>query len=88
MGEFVRVHTNRSVVARAAWHGTRIILRQVSPESIDIFDFILELHRSCAGRWDVLIDEEFLSQDDCNTWLDYAATFLSNVGNYYVGYFT
>jgi len=27
-------------LARAAWHGSRIIMRQVSPESPDIFDFI------------------------------------------------
>lgn len=69
---------------RAAWHGARIILRQVSPESIDIFDFILELYQSCSGDWDMLVAEGCIGQEDCDAFLDYAATFLSNVGNYYV----
>ncbi|RJE18205.1 Peptidase family M49 [Aspergillus sclerotialis] len=29
-------------MSRAAWHGSRIIMRQTSPESIGIFDFIME----------------------------------------------
>ncbi|KAF2270745.1 peptidase M49, dipeptidyl-peptidase III [Lojkania enalia] len=70
-------------LARAAWHGARVILRQVSPESIGIFDFILELHSSCSGDWDKLVNEGFIEQEDCKHFLDYAATFLSNLGNYY-----
>lgn len=38
-------------LSRAAWSGTRIILRQVSPESLAIFNFILELYRTCRGDW-------------------------------------
>ncbi len=76
--------TNSPVNVRAAWHGARIILRQVSPESIDIFDFILELYGSCSGNWDMLVAEEYINQEDCDAFLDYAATFLSNIGNYYV----
>ncbi|KAF2177998.1 hypothetical protein K469DRAFT_676466 [Zopfia rhizophila CBS 207.26] len=72
-------------MARAAWHGARIILRQVSPESIDIFDFILALYWSCSGDWDVLVAEGCIGQRDCDAFLDYAATLLSNLGNYYVG---
>jgi membrane protease subunit (stomatin/prohibitin family) len=75
---------NLSINIRAAWHGARIILRQVSPESIDIFDFILEFHWSCSGNWDVLVAQHFITQEDCDAFLDYAATFLSNIGNYYV----
>ncbi|KAF2124107.1 peptidase M49, dipeptidyl-peptidase III [Dothidotthia symphoricarpi CBS 119687] len=70
-------------MARAAWYGARIILRQVSPESIGIFEFILELYRSCSGDWNVLVTEGCISQEDCSAFLDYAATFMSNVGNYY-----
>ncbi|KAJ5058664.1 peptidase family M49-domain-containing protein [Bipolaris maydis] len=70
-------------MARAAWHGARIILRQVSPESTDIFNYILELYRSCSGNWDILVAEKHISQEDCDAFLDYAATFLSNIGNYY-----
>ncbi|KAH7304979.1 peptidase family M49-domain-containing protein [Stachybotrys elegans] len=70
-------------LARAAWHGSRIILRQVSPESAPIFDFILELHRSCQGDWTSIATDSGLQQEDVDSFLRYAAIFLSNIGNYY-----
>ena len=76
-----------AITNSAAWQGTRIILRQVSPESLCIFDFILELYTSCSGNWDVLIVENWIEKEDCSALLDYAAIFLSNVGNYYVSTF-
>ncbi|TLS22073.1 uncharacterized protein PpBr36_09394 [Pyricularia pennisetigena] len=69
-------------MARAAWHGTRIILRQVSPESTSIFDFILELHNFCNGNWSSLTGPD-VSEERLGGFLVYAATFLSNVGNYF-----
>ncbi|KAL7919046.1 peptidase family M49 domain-containing protein [Trichoderma austrokoningii] len=69
-------------MARAAWLGARIILRQVSPEASSIFDFIIELHRSCSGNWNSLIGNG-LSNDELQALLTYMATFLSNIGNYY-----
>ncbi|KPM44896.1 Dipeptidyl peptidase 3 [Neonectria ditissima] len=69
-------------MARSAWFGARIILRQVSPEAPAIFDFILELHHVCNGDWSSLVGPG-LSKDDLQRFLTYAATFLSNVGNYY-----
>lgn len=76
-------------MARAAWCGARIILRQVSPESPAIFDFILELYRSSGGDWDALLrsliqNGKPVQRNDLDRFLTYAATFLSNVGNYYV----
>jgi hypothetical protein len=44
----------------------------------------MELHSSCAGDWGTLVTEGCLSQEDCDAFLDYSATFLSNIGNYYV----
>ncbi|ELR06233.1 hypothetical protein GMDG_02028 [Pseudogymnoascus destructans 20631-21] len=70
-------------MSRAAWHGTKIILRQVSPESIAIFDFIMELYASCGGDWKSLVGEGGITSQDCAAFLRYAATFLSNIGNYY-----
>lgn len=58
-------------------------MRQVSPESIPIFDFILELHAHCTGNWDTFIGDD-VSEESLRKFLAYAATFLSNVGNYYV----
>lgn len=50
-----------------------------------IFDFILELYASCSGNWRMLAEENGITADECDAFLDYAATFLSNLGNYYVG---
>lgn len=75
-------------MARAAWSGTRIILRQVSPEANDIFDFLMQLYESCKrhfqGCWTALADGVGLPHAEVEAFLDYAATFLSNIGNYYV----
>lgn len=38
-------------ISRASFAGTRINLRQVSPESEPIYDFILALHRHCNGEY-------------------------------------
>ena len=37
-------------ISRASLAGTRINLRQISPESEPIYDFILALHRNCSGK--------------------------------------
>ncbi|KAI0427570.1 hypothetical protein F5Y09DRAFT_350328 [Xylaria sp. FL1042] len=72
----------RLSVLRAAWFGTSIILRQVSSESSAIYHFILELFRSCSGNRDGLI-EPGVSGEEVHSFLTYAATFLSNLGNYF-----
>jgi len=59
------------------------VLAQVSPEGQGIFDFVLELYRTCSGDWKSLADDT-INNDELNRFLTYAATFLSNVGNYYV----
>lgn len=71
-------------LAQAAWYGARIIMRQVSPESNGIFDLIIELYQSCSGQWTVFVDEGCVSQEELSAFLDYAALFLSNLGNYFV----
>ncbi|KAI1802972.1 dipeptidyl peptidase III [Daldinia bambusicola] len=71
-------------LSRAAWSGARIILRQVSPESIDIFEFILELHRSCGGDWNQFHENYGVAEEGLEAFLEFAATFLSNIGNYYL----
>jgi len=60
-------------------------LRQVSPESFAIFDFILALYQSCDGDWSSLVGQGgVVTEQDMASFLEYAATFLSNIGNYYV----
>lgn len=60
-------------MSKAAHAGTRIVLRQVSPESEDIFDVIMAIHKHKNGKY--VSNEEKL-------YLEYASMFLSNLGNY------
>ncbi len=41
----------------AAFLGTRITLRQVSPESEPIYDFIVSLYDACKGDWKILQEQ-------------------------------
>lgn len=59
------------------------MLRQVSPESNMIFDFIMELYHSCNGEWERLQDNIGISKSEMRSFLDFAAVFLHNIGNYY-----
>lgn len=81
-----RVFRNKALTynSRAAWSGTRIILRQVSPESNDIFDFITALYHAYGGNWEKLATKTQVDSEEVERFLDYAAMFLSNVGNYFV----
>lgn len=68
--------------SRACFAGTRIVLRQVSPESEHIYDFIVALHKHSKGDYSALAKEAGLSQEEIDAYLDYAAQFLGNNGNY------
>ena len=69
-------------LSRAAFHGTRVTLAQVSPESPIIYDLILALHRACSGDYKKLSAETSVSPSNIALWLEYAAQFLGNAGNY------
>lgn len=69
-------------LSRASSAGQRIILAQISPESIPIYDLILEIHKSCNGNYQKLAKDVSISQEDVSLWLEYAAQFLGNSGNY------
>ena len=71
-------------LSRASWHGTRIVLQQVSPEAEDIFDFIIEVYRSLSGSWSTLAAVSGIAASDANAFEEYAAQFLCNLGNYIV----
>lgn len=69
-------------LSRASFSGQRIILAQISPESLPIYDLIISLHKACAGDYKKLAERTSASQDDVTLWLEYAAQFLGNSGNY------
>ncbi|KAJ9142157.1 putative dipeptidylpeptidase III [Pleurostoma richardsiae] len=69
-------------ISQASLAGNRIVLRQVSPESESIYDFIIALHKSCGGDWKALAAKAAVEEDDLTSFLHYAAQFLGNSGNY------
>jgi dipeptidyl-peptidase III len=69
-------------LSRASFLGTRITLRQVSPESVPIYELIVAVHKACDGDYDTLASDTGVSRDDVELWLEYAAQFLGNCGNY------
>lgn len=69
-------------ISRAAWAGTRINLRQVSPESEGIYDFILALHKGCNGDWKKLQADAGVAEEDVKQFLNYSAQVLGNGGNF------
>lgn len=71
-------------LSRAAWHGTRVILQQTSPEANGIFDLIIALHKSCHGRWNDWVADGTVTEQELSAFLDYAALFLSYIGNFFV----
>lgn len=68
--------------ARACFSGTRIVLRQCSPESESIYDFIVELHNAFKGDWKAVQEKAGLSDEELKHFLSYSAQFLGNCGNY------
>jgi len=73
-------------LSRAAWSSASIILSQTSPESISIFQFILEVYKSCEGNWPELASSVGIEIEELRRFLDYAAVFLGNIGNYFVSH--
>lgn len=66
-------------MSRASHFGTRVVLRQVSPESESIYDLILNIHGGLQGDYKNLKN---VDPEDIQCYLEYAAQFLSNLGNY------
>ncbi|KAL1891258.1 hypothetical protein Sste5346_007717 [Sporothrix stenoceras] len=69
-------------ISRASFAGNRIVLRQVSPEAESIFDFILALNTAAAGDWKGLAAKAGVEEAHLTAFLQYAAQFLGNSGNY------
>ena len=61
-------------------------MRQVSPESTHIYELIIEVYRACGGDWLKCAAMTSVSSKDVQDFVQYAALFLGNVGNYYVSW--
>ncbi|KAK6464589.1 dipeptidyl-peptidase [Scheffersomyces coipomensis] len=75
-------------LSRASHWGTRAVLRSVSPESENIYDLILRIHKVLSEPSSNEVYEEIIgkklpdSKVLVTQYLEYASQFLSNVGNY------
>ncbi|KAI1129232.1 peptidase family M49 [Nemania abortiva] len=69
-------------MSRAAFEGTRIILRQNAAEAEAIFDLIMALHRHCDGNWKALGQSAAVADIEIQYFLEYTSMFLANLGNY------
>lgn len=58
------------------------MLRQISPESEPIYDLILSLYQDSNGDWKSLAKKTGVSDENLRFFLEYAAQFLGNNGNY------
>ncbi|KAH3661796.1 hypothetical protein OGAPHI_005974 [Ogataea philodendri] len=67
-------------MSKAGFWGTRVVLRSVSPESEQIYDLILSIHKALKGDYSIL--EKHLGKEAKTGYLEYASQFLSNLGNY------
>jgi dipeptidyl-peptidase III len=48
-----------------------------------IYGIIMSLHEIAKGDWNGLAVQYNITEADMQGFLDYAACFLSNIGNYY-----
>ncbi|KAF2842149.1 dipeptidyl-peptidase III [Patellaria atrata CBS 101060] len=69
-------------ISIACFAGTRVVLRQTSPESEPIYDFIIALHNFSGGDWQKVKQESAISDEELQYFLNYSAQFLGNGGNY------
>lgn len=69
-------------ISKASFAGNRIVLRQVSPEAESIYDFIIALNKTAAGDWKALAATAGIEDAHLDAFLQYAAQFLGNSGNY------
>lgn len=69
-------------ISRASFLGTRVVLRQISPESEPIYDFILNAHKGKEGEWVQVQQKAGITEEELHHFLHYAAQFLGNNGNY------
>jgi dipeptidyl-peptidase-3 len=54
----------------------------VSPESENIYDFIISLHKASGGDWQALAKKAGVDETQLDHFFSYAAQFLGNSGNY------
>jgi dipeptidyl-peptidase-3 len=67
---------------KAAVACSRVVLKQVSPESSAIFDLVVALGNACNCNWQSLAISVGVEIKTVHQFLEYAARVLNSLGNY------
>ncbi|KAF3222492.1 hypothetical protein TWF679_005964 [Orbilia oligospora] len=69
-------------ISKASFAGTRVVLRQVSPESEPLFDLILTVARHVENDFSKIVEACNVTEDEKNKFAEFGAQVLANLGNY------
>ncbi|EPS42799.1 hypothetical protein H072_3127 [Dactylellina haptotyla CBS 200.50] len=69
-------------ISKASFAGTRVVLRQVSPESEPLFDLVLTIAKHVGNDHSKLVALCGVSEDEKTQYVEFAAQVLANLGNY------
>ena len=67
------------VCCRASFIGAEILLRQISPESEDIYRIGIGVYEAANGEWEQLEPLQGMSKIELTSFLEYRAMFLAYV---------
>ncbi|EWC44354.1 hypothetical protein DRE_01180 [Drechslerella stenobrocha 248] len=69
-------------ISKASFAGTRVVLRQVSPESEPLFDLVLAVAKYVSCDFSKLVGYASVSEDEVTKFVEFGAQVLANLGNY------
>ncbi|KAF3935866.1 hypothetical protein ABW19_dt0209111 [Dactylella cylindrospora] len=69
-------------ISKASFAGTRVVLRQVSPESEPLFDLILAIAKQVNNDFSNLASLAGITEEEKDYFVEYSAQVLANLGNY------
>ncbi|KAF3901415.1 hypothetical protein AA313_de0209754 [Arthrobotrys entomopaga] len=69
-------------ISKASFAGTRVVLRQVSPESEPLFDLILSIAKHVDNDHSKLVSAAGVTEEESEQYLEFAVQVLANLGNY------
>ncbi|KAK6353832.1 hypothetical protein TWF730_008255 [Orbilia blumenaviensis] len=69
-------------ISKASFAGTRVVLRQVSPESEPLFDLILTVARHVGNDFSKIVEACSVTEDEKEKFVEFGSQVLANLGNY------
>ncbi|KAK6529299.1 hypothetical protein TWF281_008476 [Arthrobotrys megalospora] len=69
-------------ISKASFAGTRVVLRQVSPESEPLFDLVLTVARHVGNDFSKIVEAAGVTEDETTKFVEFGSQVLANLGNY------